>query len=82
MGSQEITIFEQSTQWGDGPKKDCHLGEELQCQAVLDMDARTLTLTINGKTIKQDFSEAMTTVDYIGFAIKDAETLFTKPVIQ
>ena len=46
------------------------------------MDARKLTLTINGVTTTQAFSESVTGVDHIGFAVKGAKTLFTEPVIQ
>lgn len=82
MGSKELTVFEQSAKWGNGPKKGITVGDELECVVVLDMDARTFALTANGETIKQAFSEAMTTVDYIGFATKGADTQFTQPVIK
>lgn len=89
IGSKQITVFEQAASWGQGPKKELpkQLKEathqaELDCKAVLDMDARTLSLTIQGVTVQQSFSEAVTTIDYIGFASKDARTEFTEPEIR
>ncbi len=84
IGSRQLSVFEQSARWGEGLKKPLKQGaiKELDCKAVLDMDARTLILTINGKTITQSFSEAITTVDYIGFAVKDAKTEFSEPRIR
>jgi len=81
IASKEITVFEQSDQWGKAKKKSFQPGKELNCKAILDMDARTLTLTINGTTTTQAFSEAITTVDYIGFAVKGANTHFTNPTV-
>lgn len=86
IGSAQVTVFEQASPWGQGPKKSLPNEKaqqaELDCQAVLDMDARTLSLTINGTTVKQSFSEAVTTIDYIGFATKGAATEFSEPVIR
>jgi len=82
IGSNQITVFEQSEKWGGGKKKKFRPGEELDCRAELDMDARTLTLTINGTVIKQALSESITTVDHIGFGVKNARTLFSKPTFR
>ena len=82
IGSNEITIFEQSAVWGNGPKKKFQPGEELACRVEVDMDARTLKLTINGTSMSQSFSEAVTSINYLGFGVKGSTTLFTEPRLE
>lgn len=82
IGARTMAIFENTTrQWSGGDKRYTAEGE-LDCQAVLDMDARTVTLTINGVTHKERFSETVPNVSYIGFATQNTETLFTAPTIE
>jgi hypothetical protein len=81
IGSNQITIFENTTDRWSGHDKICDVQGELNCRAVLDMDARTVTLTINGVTYAERFSETVPNVSYIGFATQSAETLFTEPEI-
>ena len=82
IGSNNITIFENTTTVWSGSDKACKTNEgELDCKAVLDMDARSVTLTINGVTHKEKFSETVPNVGYIGFATQNAETLFTEPAV-
>ena len=81
IGSNQMTIFENTSKQWSGGDKGCRAQGELDCRAVLDMDARTVTLTINGATHKEHFSETVPNVSYIGFATQGAETLFTKPEI-
>ena len=81
--SKQITIFESSADWGRRAKKTTFTpSATLNCKAVLDMDARTLTLTINGTTTTQAFSEAVTSIDHIGFAVKGTHTHFTEPRVS
>ncbi len=82
IGSDQITLLESKGDWSGGLKKKFEPGEELHCKMELDMDARTVLLTINGVKLDIAFSESMTTVDYIGFGVKNAETLFSEPKIE
>ena len=82
IGSSQMTIFENTSKQWSGADKACNAEGELECQAVLDMDARTVTLTINGITHQERFSETVPNVSYIGFATQNAETLFTEPTIS
>jgi len=82
IASNHISAFEQTAQWGKHAKtKPFKPSQKLNCKAVLDMDARTLTVTINGVTQSVTFSEAVTTIDHIGFTVKGAETYFTTPQV-
>ena len=82
IGSNNITIFENTTAVWSGSDKACKTNEgELDCKAVLDMDERSVTLTINGVTHKEKFSETVPNIGYIGFATQNAETLFTEPAV-
>jgi len=81
IGSKQITAFENTANW-QGPKKACTIDEELTCKLQLDMDARTLKLTVNGTELQMAFSESVTSVDYMGFAVQNAETLFSEPEIK
>ena len=82
IGSNNITIFENTSDTWSGSDKDCETKGELDCKAILDMDERSVTLTINGVTHKEKFSETVPNVGYIGFATQRAETLFTEPKVK
>ncbi len=82
IGSNNMAIFENTTQPWSNSDKRYEADGELECRAILDMDARTVTLTIDGTTHKESFSETVPNVSYIGFATKNAETLFSEPTIE
>ncbi len=83
IASNNITVFENTSDTWSGSDKKCSPAEgELDCKAVLDMDERSVTLTINGVTHKEKFSETVPNVGYIGFATQRAETLFTEPAVS
>ena len=83
IGSNNITVFENTSDTWSGSDKKCSTSEgELDCKAILDMDERSVTLTINGVTHKEKFSETVPNVGYIGFATQRAETLFTEPAVS
>ena len=82
IGSNNITIFENTSDTWSGSDKDCETKGELDCKAILDMDERSVTLTINGVTHKEKFSETVPNVGYIGFATQRAETLFSEPKVK
>ena len=46
MGSNNITIFENTSENWSGSDRKCNTEGELDCRAVLDMDDRSVTLTI------------------------------------
>ncbi|TWU40536.1 hypothetical protein [Novipirellula artificiosorum] len=81
FGANQITLFENVGKW-DGPEKACKCEGELDCTAVIDLDARSLKLTVNGVEMESNFSESVTSINYIGFGVQNAETLFTEPVIK
>jgi hypothetical protein len=81
FGSNKITMFENTGQW-DGPTKPCRCDGELECRLVVDMDARTAKLNVNGVEMELDFSESITSIGYIGFGVQNAETLFAEPEIR
>ena len=37
--------------------------------------------TVNGIDLKSSFSESVTNINYVGFGVQNAETLFTEPAI-
>jgi len=82
MGANKITLFENNSKWGNDLSKACRLEGELDCTLEVDLDLRTATLTVNGETLETAFSESFTSINYIGFGVHNAETLFTKPEIQ
>ena len=83
IASNNITVFENTSDTWSGSDKKCSTAEgELDCKAVLDMDERSVTLTINGVTHKEKFSETVPNVGYIGFATQRAETMFTEPAVS
>ena len=83
IASNNITVFENTSDTWSGSDKKCNTAEgELDCKAVLDMDERSVTLTINGVTHKEKFSETVPNVGYIGFATQRAETMFTEPAVS
>ena len=52
------------------------------CRIELDMDARTVKLTINGVSQKRDFTESVNAINYIGFGVYKAASLFTELEIK
>ena len=81
MGANKMTLFENTALWGDGLSKFYPANDELDCRLSVNLDLRTATLTVNGQTLKQAFSETVTGLNYIGFGVQRADTLFTKPVL-
>ena len=79
MGSNQITLFENDSSWGNDHNKACPTGGELDCRLDVDLDLRTAKLTVNGKTLELAFSETFTSVNYIGFGVHNADSLFTVP---
>ena len=41
IGSNKMTLFENSATWGNDLSKACKTGEELDCRLVINMDARS-----------------------------------------
>ncbi len=82
IGANKISLFENHSKWGNDLSKVCKLQEELDCRLDVDLDLRTATLVVNGETLKTAFSESFTSINYIGFGVHNAETLFTLPEIQ
>lgn len=81
FGSNKITVFENVGKW-DGPTRPCDCDGQLDCRVVIDMDARTVKLSVNGVELESAFSESITSIGYIGFGVQNAETLFAEPVIR
>jgi len=82
MGSNEITLFENHSGWGHDLSARCPADRELNCRLDVDLDLRTAKLTVNGKTLKMAFSESFTSVNYIGFGVHKADTLFSVPEVK
>jgi len=80
-GSDQITVFENTGEWGKDPTVHCKVAGELACKLEIDMDARKAKLTVNGVEQQIAFSESVTSINYIGFGVHHAETLFSEPVI-
>lgn len=81
-GSNKITLFENNSIWGNDLSKACPTIGELNCRLDVDLDLRTAKLTVNGETLETTFSESFTSVNYIGFGVHNASTLFTEPVVK
>jgi hypothetical protein len=79
IAAGQLAVFENRDRWPDAPTRAFEPVEKLDCQLVLDLDARTAELTINGTTFKQAFSESVTAIHYLGFGTLNAETVFTEP---
>jgi len=79
--SGQMTVFEGVGGWKSGPKAKFTPDAEMKCRLDLNMDTRTMKLTINGVTTKSTFTETVTGINYIGFGVKGAETLFTEPIV-
>lgn len=80
--SNKITLFENTSSWGSNLSKVCPTTGEINCRLEVDLDLRTAKLTVNGEMLETAFSESFTSVNYIGFGVHKASTLFTKPVIK
>ena len=83
IGSDKAALLERpaTAKWRDGNIVRYKPGKELKCKLVVDMDARTAKLTVNGAMTKMDFSESVTGINYIGFGVQGAKTLFSEPTI-
>ena len=53
-------------------------GLEMDCHLKIDLDKRSAEMRVNGVTSKILFSESMTSISYVGFAVKGAKTSFSK----
>jgi hypothetical protein len=80
-GSNRISLFESIGAYKRDAQKRFNPGAEMICKLVLDMDARTAELTINGTTLKQAFTESVTSINYIGFGVRGAQTQFSEPKV-
>ena len=80
-GSKQITLFEGLGGHHQGKKPQFDSGKEMNCKLVLDMDKRTAELRINGVSNKTVFTESVTSINSIGFAVRGAKTLFTVPEV-
>ncbi len=80
-GSNKLSIFESIGAYKRDAQKRFVPGAEVNCTLVLDMDARTAELTLNGVTLKSAFTESVTSINYIGFGVRGAQTQFTEPNI-
>jgi hypothetical protein len=78
-GSQKLAIFEGISQFRKATLKPFQPGMEMNCQLDLDLDSRKATLTINGVSEQRSISESVTGLNYIGFGVRGASTLFTEP---
>ncbi|MCM2375286.1 hypothetical protein [Aporhodopirellula aestuarii] len=81
IGAKEITLFENHPKWGKDLRKSFTHDRELDCRLDVDLDLRTARLTINGESINLAFSETVTSINYIGFGVHNAGTLFTVPTV-
>ena len=82
MGSDKMTLFENTSSWANARSKACPAGKELDCSLVVNLDLRTAKLTVNGESFELAFSETFTSINYIGFGVHNADTLFTTPAFQ
>ncbi len=81
-GAKKLSMFEGISRQREDTQKGIEPGEEMVCKIELDMDARTIKLTINGVSQKHDFTESVTGINYIGFGVRKAVTLFTELEIK
>ena len=77
IGSHQITVFENRSDWTKAAVKPCQTKGKLTCKIIVDLDTRTATLHINNQTMKTPFSESMTSISHIGFGTHNATTEFT-----
>lgn len=78
MGSKQITVFEGLDGHANSPKVSVDFNARKKCQLKIDLDKRSAELTINGVKSEILFSESMTGISYVGFAVKGAKTDFTE----
>ncbi|SMP63301.1 hypothetical protein SAMN06265222_10844 [Neorhodopirellula lusitana] len=78
IGADEITMFENAEVW-EGPKRPLSCDGELRCRLEVNLDTRTAKLKINGVKMETAFTESITSVNYIGFGVQGAETVFSEP---
>ncbi|WP_419195043.1 hypothetical protein [Novipirellula herctigrandis] len=81
IGANEITLFENDSDWGNDHSRSLNTHGELNCRVDVDLDLRTATLTVNGDEVEIAFSESVTSINYVGFGVHNADTLFTEPRI-
>lgn len=81
-GSGQMSIFESIGAYKRDVQKTFDPGAEMDCKLELDMDARTVALTINNVTLKNAFTESVTSINYIGLGVRGAQTQFTWPAVR
>ncbi|WDE99419.1 hypothetical protein PQO03_16400 [Lentisphaera profundi] len=79
-GSRQMALFENGGQ-NKAKKINFNPAKEMKCQLLIDMDQRLAELTINSVKTQTSFSESFTSISYLGYAVRDATTLFTMPKI-
>ncbi|MDD7983924.1 hypothetical protein PQO01_03040 [Lentisphaera marina] len=77
-GSKQMTVFEGLGGHHKVAKPAFNPGAEMNCRLQIDLDKRSAEMTVNGVTSKILFSESMTSISYVGFAVKGAKTSFSK----
>jgi hypothetical protein len=82
FGGNAISVFENDTAWEKKPKIKVPLNGTVLCKLEVNLDTRIAVLTVNGISMKLVFSEAVTSINYIGFGVEKTETLFSKPDIK
>ena len=78
-GSRQLSLFESVGAYQCDIKRRFDPAVEMDCKLELNMDTRTAELTINGVSQQIAFTESVTGIHYIGFGVRDAQTLFTAP---
>jgi hypothetical protein len=82
IGANQITLFENDSTWGNDQTKACNTAGEIDCRLDVDLDLRTAKLTAGGETLKIVFTESFTSINYIGFGVHHAATVFSEPEMQ
>ncbi len=82
MGSNQISLFENDSTWGNDLNKACKIDGEVNCRLEVDLDLRTAVLNVNGEKLKIAFSESVTSINYIGFGVHNAKTFFSNPKVK
>jgi hypothetical protein len=78
IGANQITLFENDSTWGNDQTKACNTAGELDCRLDVDLDLRIAKLTVNGETLEITFTEAFTSINYVGFGVHYGATVFSE----
>lgn len=81
-GSGKLSSFESVGAFQKDKQAKFNPSPVMDCKLELDMDARRVVLTINGKKLENSLTESVTGINYIGFATRQATTQFSEPVIE